>query len=198
MDLKSINVLLADVPWKYQNFSEKKNGSTKPHYESMTVEEAAALPVHKIGGKNAALLFWITGVKLAEGAHIPIFEAWNFRPVTTIFVWRKIYKSGKPYTGLGFWSRSATEMCLLGIRGKVSRKKSATNVLQVIEAPVRRHSQKPDEQYERIGELFEGNCCELFARAYRPGWLSLGYELSGMKLDEEIEYLLGQSEIGGI
>jgi N6-adenosine-specific RNA methylase IME4 len=165
------SVVLADPPWTYSNWKGKDNGAAKAQYECMTVPEIAALPVGDIVAPNAALLMWITFPKLAEGDHLPIFKAWGFRPVTTLFVWVKRYRNGNPYCGLGFYSRSGAEPCILGVRGKSPRRRPLDRgVRQVLEAPVGRHSAKPEEQYPRIEALFEGPYVELFARQRRPGW----------------------------
>ena len=51
-------------------------------------------------------------------------------------------------------------------------------VHQVIYSPVRKHSQKPAEQYERIERLYPGRrYVELFAREKRPGWAACGNEV---------------------
>jgi hypothetical protein len=51
-------------------------------------------------------------------------------------------------------------------------------VPQLILAPRREHSRKPDEAYERIEALVPGPYLELFARAPRKGWHSWGYEVA--------------------
>ena len=185
MALSDYKVILADPPWKYQNWSAKKNGAAKSHYPCMTVEEIAAIPVDTIGDKNCVLFLWITLPKLVEAAHLPIMKAWNFRPVTCAFVWNKTNRQGAPYTGLGFYTRSGAEVCLLGIRGKYPRRPGATKIMQVITAPrIHKHSAKPKEQYDRIEQLFEGPYIELFARHKHPEWNAFGYEIDGRTLTE--------------
>ena len=49
---------------------------------------------------------------------------------------------------------------------------------QLILAPRREHSRKPDEAYERIEALVPGPYLELFARAPREGWQPWGYEVA--------------------
>jgi N6-adenosine-specific RNA methylase IME4 len=178
MVLNDYKVILADPPWSYANWSDKKNGAAKSQYSCMNLGDIAQLPVNQIGGKNCALFLWITFPKLVEAAHLPIMQAWNFRPVTCAFVWNKTNRKGAPYTGLGFYTRSGSEVCLLGIRGKMPRKATATKVMQVITAPrIYRHSQKPTEQYERIEQLFDGPYLELFARQPWLNWHSWGAEI---------------------
>jgi site-specific DNA-methyltransferase (adenine-specific) len=185
MDLKKYKVILCDPPWTYTNWRGKDHGAAKAHYKCMKVHEIASLPVHDIGGENCALLMWITFPKLVEAAHVPIMQAWNFRPVTAAFMWRKRYASGKPYMGLGFYTRSAAEPCILGIRGSMPPLRK--DVMQVIEAPrTQTHSTKPEEIYTRTEALFPGPYIELFARKKRSGWDAFGYELDGQLIDEAI------------
>lgn len=59
-------------------------------------------------------------------------------------------------------------MCLLFTRGSPKRQSAA--VRQLIVAPRREHSRKPEETHERIEALLPGPYLELFARTRRPGW----------------------------
>jgi N6-adenosine-specific RNA methylase IME4 len=75
---------------------------------------------------------------------------------------------------MGYWSRKQTEICLLFTRG--SPRRLGKGVRQLIVAPRREHSRKPDERYERIEALVNGPYLELFARTSRPGWSAWGNE----------------------
>ena len=176
--MNKYRVILADPPWFYSNWAGKENGAAKAHYPCMGLGDIARLPVGRVAADDCALLLWITGPKLAEGAHTRLFDAWGFRPVTMAFVWNKTTAAGAPYCGLGFYVRSGAEFCLLGARGRVPRREGATKVLQVITAPRSgRHSEKPQETYERIEALWDGPYLELFARAPRKNWDSWGNEV---------------------
>jgi hypothetical protein len=64
------DVLAADPPWAYRNYSPKGNGrSAEQHYRTMPVDQIAALPVKAAMGPNAHAFLWITGPLLAQGAH---------------------------------------------------------------------------------------------------------------------------------
>ena len=76
--------------------------------------------------------------------------------------------------GLGYWTRSNTEVCLLATRGKPKR--VAPDVRQGIIAKAREHSRKPDGIHERIERLVSGPYLELFARQRRPNWDCWGNE----------------------
>lgn len=197
---KKYSVILADPPWKFANWTSKKNGASSSWYDCLSIDQLRMLPVKGICDDNCALLLWVTGPKLAEGVHLPVMWAWGFRPVTMLFTWNKTSKNGNPYCGLGFYSRSGSEHCMLGVRGSVDEelswwqdadstdycmlglkgklKRESASVRQVITAPRRVHSQKPDEQYERIEQLFgDVPRIELFARGVtRPGWDTWGFE----------------------
>ncbi len=77
--------------------------------------------------------------------------------------------------GCGYWTRANPEICLLGTRNNPKRISRA--VRQLIVAPRREHSRKPDEARARIEQLVAGPYCELFARDRRPGWEAWGAEV---------------------
>lgn len=79
--------------------------------------------------------------------------------------------------GMGYYTRSNSEPCLLGVRGKPP-KPFDRGILSLIYAPVREHSRKPDEQYGKIERLYpQGPYLEMFARRPRPGWQVWGNEV---------------------
>jgi N6-adenosine-specific RNA methylase IME4 len=76
--------------------------------------------------------------------------------------------------GNGYGTRHNAEVCWLGRRGSPQRKSKA--VRELIIAPRREHSRKPDEIYGRIEELCDGPYVELFARQQWLGWRCTGNE----------------------
>jgi N6-adenosine-specific RNA methylase IME4 len=84
--------------------------------------------------------------------------------------------------GLGLTTRHNVEICLLARRSNARR--LAKNVREVIVAPARQHSRKPDEVFTRIEQYCAGPYLELFARERRPNWISWGDEVN--KFDTEI------------
>jgi len=50
-------------------------------------------------------------------------------------------------------------------------------VRELILAPRREHSRKPDEFYRRVEQYCEGPFADLFAREQRPGWDVWGDEV---------------------
>ena len=107
-------------------------------------------------------------------------EAWGFVYKTAAFVWVKTYaKSGRPFWGMGAYTRANAEVCLLGVSPgfKARERIRSHRVHQVITAPFEGHSKKPDETRRRIVELLgDVPRLELFARDRAPGWDAWGNE----------------------
>jgi len=65
------------------------------------------------------------------------------------FVWiKKNRRSGSLFTGMGYYTRSNAEICLLALRGKMQRQ--SKSIHQIIHTHIERHSQK---QTRRAGAL---------------------------------------------
>ena len=90
-------------------------------------------------------------------------------------MWVKTRGSGL-YSGLGFYTNSNAEICLIGRKGKFNRQ--AKNVKQIIVSPLGRHSEKPLEIRDRIVQLCgDVPRIELFAREKADGWDAWGNEV---------------------
>lgn len=144
----------------------------------MTVDQLCELPLVNRIAQDAALFLWVPGPLLAIGAHIPLMQAWGFKPCAMAFTWVKLrpladpsnFKLSDLHTGCGFTTRKNCEVVVLGKRGRSLRRDAGVH--EVIVAPRRQHSRKPDELHRRI-ERYVGNVgpfLELFARETRPGW----------------------------
>ena len=80
------------------------------------------------------------------------------------------------FYGLGFWTRSNAEVCLLATKGHPKRK--SASVHQFIISHREQHSKKPDEARDKIVELMgDISRIELFARQKTPGWDVWGDEV---------------------
>jgi N6-adenosine-specific RNA methylase IME4 len=171
--------ILIDPPWQYNMVAgktAKRWGTADAHYNLMTPADLEAMPVRDLAAPDCALFMWATMPVLPQA--IELGAAWGFKYKTCAFTWVKNNRGGFGfYMGLGMWTRANAELCLLFTRGAPKRK--AADVRQVIMAPVRRHSQKPDEQYDRIMRLVDGPYVEVFARRPWPGWDAIGNEIDG-------------------
>lgn len=173
MTSEKFNILYADPPWRYE--MKRGNGVAEKHYSTMSVEEICALPVGSLAARDSALFLWATFPQLPEA--LRVISAWGFRFKTVAFVWLKQNRKAKTwFYGMGFWTRSNAEICLLATRGHPKRQDKGIH--QFIISPVEAHSKKPDEARKRIVRLM-GDLprVELFARQSPPGWEVWGNEV---------------------
>jgi len=170
---KKYNIIYADPPWGYDDQSFR--GTMANHYKCMNLEDIKRLPIKEIAEVDCILFLWATYPKLREA--FEVIDAWNFHYKTIAFQWIKKNKTGDGYFfGLGRWTRSNTECCLLSTKGRPKR--VSNSVSQLVFSRLRNHSQKPDEVRHRIVELM-GDLprIELFARDRVEGWDVWGNEI---------------------
>jgi len=120
------------------------------------------------------LMLWATQ-NTVEQAYT-LSRVWGFEP-KTLGTWAKQSKTGMKWQfGTGYLLRSAAEFYLFGTRGKP--KWAVRNVRNLIAAPVREHSRKPDEMYRDLERLFpDVPRVELFARRPVEGWSVWGNDV---------------------
>lgn len=169
---KKYSVIYADPPWYFKNYSKKgEDKNPNQHYQCMSIDDICNLPIANLADKNCTLLMWVVDPLLQEA--FKVIEAWGFKYKTVGFTWAKANKTSLGFfTGLGYWTRSNPEMCLLATKGKPQRK--SKSVRQLVISKRREHSRKPDEIYSGIETLLDGPYLELFARNTRQGWDSWG------------------------
>lgn len=141
----------------------------------MKTEDIKNLPVKDIIDSDCMLFLWVTFPRLKEG--LDVMEAWGFQYKTLGFSWIKTNpKNGKPFFGIGYYTKSNCEVCLLGVKGKPI--KVSNSVSSVVLSPKLRHSEKPSIIREHIVRLC-GDIprVELFARSKTIGWDTWGNEL---------------------
>lgn len=192
-------VILADPPWRFETYNEKGRkrnpdwrpfkGSPSRHYDTMSLKQIMALPVADCAATDCVLFLWACWPLLPEA--LMVIDAWGFKYKTAGFDWAKavlpddrqmeLMQDAPPIMpkdeiGMGYWTRSNTEPCLLATRGKPKRLDAGVRML--IMEPRRQHSRKPPCQYERIERLVDGPYLELFARNEpRAGWTKWGNEV---------------------
>lgn len=183
---KKYKIIYADPPWQYRariSHGTRFEQGASGYYKSMSIDEIKKLPIADLAAENCALFLWGTFPYLEK--QIRLFGYWGFRYTTCGFTWVKTnIRNNKPFFGTGYYTKSNAEICLLGIKGKL--KPVSNKVSQIIIAPRREHSRKPDEARLRIIELFgDLSRIELFAREKTDGWDTWGNE-SEDKVFEEI------------
>lgn len=179
--------IAVDPPWHFkartaiQSTNPGSRRDAARHYDTMNLKDIMALPVSSLAAKDCHLFLWTTGPNLKQA--FDVIDAWGFRYSTLAFTWVKMRRGSQPqffygerdlHFGLGLTTRKNAELVLLARRG--NPKRIAKNVREIILAPVREHSRKPDDFYDRVESYCVGPRLELFARSSRPGWVTWGDE----------------------
>lgn len=174
---KKYQIIYADPPWRFKVwcFGTGSGRSPDNYYPTMELGDICALAVKEIAAKDCILFLWTTFPKLEEA--FKVINAWGFTYKTCAFVWAKQnLKSDDFFVGLGYWTRSNVEVCLLATKG--APKRINKSVRQLIISHRRKHSRKPDEVRDRIVQLVgELPRIELFARQKVEGWDAWGNEV---------------------
>lgn len=161
---RSFGTIYADPPWLYGN--QATRAATSTHYNGMTVDEIAALPIADLAADCAHLHLWTTNAFIFEAKSI--IEAWGFT-YKSCLVWVK------PQMGIGNYWRVSHEFLLLGVRGSCPfRDKS---MMSWIQARRGRHSAKPEIIRHMIEATSPGPRLELFGRSPAQGWTVWGNEI---------------------
>jgi N6-adenosine-specific RNA methylase IME4 len=113
---------------------------------------------------------WATWPHLDQA--IKLGEGWGFKYVHTSFVW------DKTKVNPGFYTMTQTEPVLCFKKGKIPQPRGTRNERQLVQVPRTKHSEKPQEVYDRIERMFPTqNKMEMFARKERTGWDVWGNEV---------------------
>jgi N6-adenosine-specific RNA methylase IME4 len=170
-------VILLDPPWTFRPREWSSAGLAKSparHYLLMSADGINTIPVGQLAAPDCFLVTWATQAQLHHA--LAAVKAWGFT-FKSAGAWAKESKTGSTWAfGQGFIFRSAAEFFLAATRG--SPQSAVANVRNLIVAPVREHSRKPDEMHDNLERMFPAALkCELFARRPRPGFDTWGDEL---------------------
>jgi len=180
---KKYGVILADPEWKFKTYSLETgmDRAADNHYPTSETDKICARPVADIAADAAALFLWATVPMLPDAFRV--MAAWGFE-YKSHCIWKK------DRIGTGYWFRNQHELLLIGTKGKIPAPAMGTQFPSVIDAPVGKHSQKPDAFYEIIEKYFPTlPKIELNARRARAGWDSWGNEAPhDPETGEVIEY----------
>ena len=195
--------ILADPALAFTSYTSIQSGNPQStrdlrrHYRCMSFEEILALPVADLAARDGCHLFLWTSPPNVERS-LTILRRWGFKFSSKAFTWVKLRRRFDPqqlrftpliegdlHYSLGLTTRKSTEDVLLGRRGNCRR--IAKDVREIILAPVREHSRKPDEIYARIERYCRGPFCELFARTRCPKWDAFGNEVEKFSTHERGE-----------
>ena len=178
------DVILADPPWSYYG-QQDKWGAAARFYATAPDEAIVRLPVPELLSDRGVLFLWATSPRLDVA--IACLAEWRLHFRGVAFVWVKARKDGGPIGAQGVRPsivKPTAEYVLAASRVPKGRPLPLADegVPNVILAPKRAHSQKPEEVRDSIGRLYPtASKLELFARSERPGWDAWGNEVG--KLD---------------
>lgn len=133
----------------------------------MSIEDICRLPIKEISDKDCVLFVWGTWTHIREIQDV--IKAWGFEYSTIGFVWIKKNLNGTNFIGMGNKTRSNTEYCLIGVKGRLDVLDHG--ISQIIESIPKGHSEKPNIVRSKIIQLY-GDLprIELFARTKVHGW----------------------------
>ncbi len=173
---KKYNIIYADPPWSFKHYSDKGKGRAPDnYYKCQSLNDIKNLPIGDLAKDNCVLFMWVTYPFLEKS--FEVLKAWGFKYKTVGFTWvKKNKKSDSWFWGMGYWTRSNAEICIIATRGKITRQSSSVH--QIIDTPIEEHSKKPDITRKRIVELCGAMPrIELFARKKTEGWDTWGNEI---------------------
>lgn len=175
---RQYDVILIDPPWEYYGNNIKGND-----YLSMCDTEIAMLPMRHLLRKNGVLFLWATCPRLDLA--IKVIRHWKLNYRGVAFNWIKVHrKTLQPMHG-GHGVKATTtkpqsELVLVATHRDKGRPMPLANecVGQLVFAPRREASRKPDEVRDRIEEMYPfASRLEMFAREETYGWDSWGFEV---------------------
>lgn len=161
--------IMADPPWPIKWQGGKSMGLRNLEYPTMAVAEIAEIPVKQLADNDCTLILWVTNGHLPDG--LALTRLWGFN-YEKLFTWCK-------NNGVGGRPRNATEHFIIATKGTPPRQfdRHESALLNWIELPRGRHSEKPREFYPLVESFTLGPRIELFARRRQPGWAVWGNEL---------------------
>jgi len=182
VEQKKYQIIYADPPWNYC-----ATGNTIPQrakagqsYVPMRMVDLYSLDISKIAEDNCALFMWATAPLMPEALYL--LKCWGFEYKTIAFTWVKKNKKNKTsnFWGMGSWTRSNPEFCLLAVKGKP--KAISHSIHSIGEYPIMEHSKKPEEFAESIVKLCgDISRIELFARDKKEGWDVWGNQIESIE-----------------
>lgn len=166
-----------DFEWDHQTWSEAGKDSRHPsnHYETSSNAHSAE-EIHQrtaarfaCAAPDCILWMWTTIPHLAIALDVMRLRGFDYR---SHYVWRK----DRIITG--YWSRARHEILLIGVKGHIDCPAQGTQLDSVIDAPLGKHSAKPDAIMEMIERYYPTlPKIELNARKRRAGWQAWGNEI---------------------
>lgn len=173
-----------DCPWKFSDSLPGKARGAEKHYPCMSYDDLKNLEMPEF--EDDSMLFMWRVASMQEEA-VDLMRDYGFKLKSEI-IWVKEKIVHKPINseedlafGMGHYTRSAHEVCLIGTRGKAASKIiDNRSIRSVFFAPRLVHSQKPSKFYDIVEKMTgnKGPYIDIFARVkHRDGWSFIGNEI---------------------
>ena len=178
---KKYNIIYADPAWDIQTGNSPqriKKGlkEIKDIYPTMSNQEIINLPVKDLAADDCILFLWMTDDRIPIVKEL--FSSWGFTYKTCGFTWVKVSSKGNIFYNLSRYTLKSTELCFIGIKGKLKNLKKSHKIKNLVFAERTVHSKKPDIIRKQIEEFcFDLPRIELFARQKTDGWDVWGNEV---------------------
>lgn len=168
------NLIAYDGPWEFETYSEEgQEKGPAAQYACMSVEEVfARFPPGDLAEPTCLLLCWGTWPLIDRQLACVKAAGFEFK---SVFVWEKVFASGKPAMGTGYRVRSMCEPVILATRGE-PRHKAFPGIFDGVR---REHSRKPERFFDLVDECCPGltRRADVFSRERREGWSAFGNEV---------------------
>ena len=179
----SYKIIYADPAWNYTATSNKipcRNKDGQP-YNAMRMIDIYDFKLPETD-KDCVLFMWATAPLMPEAFYL--LKCWGFEYKTIAFTWVKKNKKNKTsnFWGMGSWTRSNPEFCLLAVKG--NPKAISHSIHSIGEYPIMEHSKKPEEVAQLIERASAPQFLELFGRETRDGWTVWGNEIKRTLFNE--------------
>lgn len=165
---KRYATVVMDPPWENQQRGKTGLGAER-HYDLMTTERIAGLPIPDLLEEDAHVWIWCFVASRMDAQRVAE-DAWGLT-FRSELIW------DKRKTGLGQYLRNSHEHLLLFTRGKAPVLYRGQRT--VADWPVQDHSHKPEEAMAMIQRVSPGPFLELFSRRRFPGFDHWGNEVPG-------------------
>lgn len=189
--MSKYRTIVIDPPWEYSTGFPPwtgRGGGRKPlDYQTMSVEQIAALPIYDLLEHEGYIFLWTTNAYLEHA--FSVLRAWRCVPRQTL-TWCKPPLG----SGLGGMFATTTEFVVVGqrigekshARGRRTQGKINTSWFEWKRG---KHSQKPEEFQDIVEQVSLPPYLEMFARRHRLGW-----HVWGNEVNSDIEIALNPSK----
>lgn len=175
--LGKFSVILSDPAWDIH--------MSLP-YGTCTDDELMGLPMHELQDEGIMLL-WVTGRSIEIGRRA--LKKWGY-VISDELIWLKLNQLKRTIvTGrTGHWLNHSKEHLLVGLKGTPPWINRMSDINTIVSG-TRETLRKPDEVYDLVERIVGAHSrkLEIFGRDHnvRPGWLTIGNQLSGTSIHEK-------------